>query len=275
MCWAVAVLAPILARGQEAPRPAPVVVQEATEDEEGRADCASYPLRLAFRVGGGAVLIKAPRGVRPAALTGARDKVRAILADADPAVVERLGAAHLSIIVAPHMGRFVDVPDLRDLAGVRNAFGQPVDLARGVFRPAVPRPERTPVGPGPARPTRHSPLLAVGEEDILRLVPCGPQSALHHEFAHAIHDLGLSAEQRTGWREAYEDARRRGLFRKRYAALNEDEFFAELSQAYFDVAPYFCSKAQLARVDRKAFDRLAEIYSSCPRDRPEGAGDGP
>jgi hypothetical protein len=156
------------------------------------------------------------------------------------------------------MGRFTDIPDLRDLRDTRNAFDQPLDQARGVFRSAE-RP--LPPNVKPDRPTRDHPLLVVGEEDILRLVPCGPQSALHHEFAHAIHHLALTVEQRAAWRERFAEAQRRGLFKKRYASLNEDEFFAEFTEAYFDVAPYFCSRGQLARIDRVTFDWLANIYS--------------
>jgi hypothetical protein len=260
--WAVVLLTPIAAFGQAVLRPDPSLPSNGGEDAS-EADREAYPLRVSLKLGEGSVLIKAPKGVRPAALTKARDKIRAILADADAEVVVRLGASRLAVVVVPHTGRFTDLPDLRDLAGSRNAFGQSLDLARGIFRSAdhEPMPPTGDARSGRPRPTRDSPMVAVGEEDILRLVPCGPQSALHHELAHAVHVLGLSPEQRTSWRELYEDARRRGLFKGRYASLNEGEFFAELSEAYFDVAPYFCSRPQLARVDRPAFDWLAKVYS--------------
>jgi hypothetical protein len=255
------ILGPFAIRAQEAGRPDPAA--RPTGGDDAGADRAAYPLRLRLGVGEGSILIKAPRGVRPAALRTARDTIRKVLADADPAIVQRLGDARLEVVLAPDTGRFTDLPDLRDLARTRNAFGQPLDRARGIFRAAEPPRSRS------SRPTRRSPLIVVGEEDVLRIQPCGPHSAFHHEFAHAVHALGLSPEQRAGWRGVYEDARRRGLFKGRYAALDEGEFFAELSQAYFDVAPYFCSRAQLARVDRPAFLRLAEVYSPRrPKDTP-------
>jgi hypothetical protein len=253
--------APVAIRGQVAGRP-DSSVPATGGGEDAEADRAAYPLRLSARVGEGSILIKAPGGIRPAALRTTRDMIGKILAEAEPAIVERLGTSRLEVILAPNMSRFTDLPDLRDLARTRNAFGQPLDLARGIFRGAEPPRSKS------RRPTRHSPLIAVGEEDILRIVPCGPHSAFHHEFAHALYNLALSPEQRAGWRDAFEGARRLGLFKDRYAALNEDEFFAELSQAYFDVAPHFCSRSQLARIDPAAFARLAEVYSSRPRDQP-------
>jgi hypothetical protein len=71
----------------------------------------------------------------------------------------------------------------------------------------------------------------------------------------------LTAEQRSHFSNEFLEARRHGLFMSRYATLNEEEFLAELSQAYFDVAPNFCTRPQLARVDRHAFLQLAKIYS--------------
>lgn len=231
-------------------------------DEAGKpeavseSDRAAYPQRVSVKVGEGAVVIKAARGVRPAALRVAGRLLRKILAETDESVVKRLGGARLEVILVSDMARFTDTPDLRDLARARNAFGQSLDVARGIFRMReMPWSKST-------RPSRNAPIVVVGEEDVLRIIPCGPQSNFHHEVAHAVHMLGMTREQRSGWREVYDGARERGLFKNRYAALNEDEFFADLSQAYFDVAPYFCSRAQLARVDADAYRFLTGIYSA-------------
>lgn len=223
---------------------------------EPAADLAAYPYRVRLTLDTGEILIKGPRGLLPAALRTARDKARQILADVDPDVVERLGAYQFQILVVPRGQRISDQPGLKMLARQSNPFGQPVDRVRGVFldHPGL-------LAWGPPRPTDNPPLLVIGEEDVLRIAPSGPHSTFHHEFAHAIHRLGLSEEQRSRWHDLFEAARRHGLFGKRYATVDDAEFFAELSSAYFDVAPYFCTKSQLAKVDRPAFLMLAEIYS--------------
>lgn len=256
---AVASLSPLASYGQAVP---PVAVPSASPKagDQDDPDRAAYPIRMDVKVGEGSILIKAPNGVRKAALTKAREKLWAILANTDPDVVRRMGNSGLVIILAPHMGKFTDIPDLHDLANVRNAFDQPLDLARGIFR--MPDPPLRDASEKPRRPTRDFPIVVVGEEDILRLIPCGPQSALHHEFAHAIHRLGLTQEQRVEWKEKYTAGTRAGLFKGRYASLSPDEYFAELSEAYFDVSPYFCSREQLARVAPKTYLFLANVYSS-------------
>ena len=80
-------LDPIAICGQTATPSSPL---STIEDKKDDADLAAYPVRLSFKVTKGSILIKGPKGVRPGALTKARDKIRVSLADADPAIVERL-----------------------------------------------------------------------------------------------------------------------------------------------------------------------------------------
>ncbi len=206
-----------------------------------------YPAKLEAAVGSGRVLLRAPAGIRRMTLPAARKTLNSMLDRADQEVVDRLGRSGLIVIVAPRMSRFTDLPELRGLARRRNAVGQPLDRIRAIF-----------LSPDP--PERPEPVVAVGEEDILRIPPAGPKSQLRHELAHAVYFHGLDDAERELWVEIYHAARHDGLFGKTYAATDVDEFFAELTLAYFDVAPYFCSREQLRQVAPEAFAFLDRVY---------------
>lgn len=207
-----------------------------------------YPVRLDLPAGSGTIVFKAPLGIRKAALGTARRKAALMLQHADPDVVERLGAAGLEVAVAPERSRFTDLPDLRPVRGQANLHGQQLDLVRAVYLPI-------------AVPGRLAPLVAVGEEDILRLPPLHqPHSQLHHELAHAVYFDGLTRAQRDAWIDLFRAHRLQGLFGRQYATLNPEEFFARLSEAYFDTAPFFCSREQLQRVSPAAFAFLDRVY---------------
>ncbi len=113
---------------------------------------------------------------------------------------------------------------------------------------------------------RIRPQVVISEENVLGLLPNG-QSTLHHELGHAIHRLGLTAKEQAEWTQIYQDAMRRKLFGKKYAVESEDEFFAELTQVYFDKEPYFCSSEQLQRVDSAASVFLDHVYRGGARAR--------
>jgi len=77
-----------------------------------------------------------------------------------------------------------------------------------------------------------------GEENLLSLPldRYDDESIAVHEFCHTI-DSTLSSVDST-WNErksrAYQNARRKGLFRDTYAISNAGEYWAEIAQAYFD-----------------------------------------
>lgn len=63
------------------------------------------------------------------------------------------------------------------------------------------------------------------------------RSVLLHELSHAVHHHLFDSEN-VHIKAAYQQAVGRGLYRERYAATNEKEYFAELSCAYFDRLAY-------------------------------------
>lgn len=87
--------------------------------------------------------------------------------------------------------------------------------------------------------TRRRPCVSCGEENLLRFPgdPYGTESILVHEFAHAMHDMGLKRIDEDfdpQLRAIYEQAMTEGLWTGKYAATNHHEYWAEGVQSYFD-----------------------------------------
>lgn len=78
-------------------------------------------------------------------------------------------------------------------------------------------------------------LVSCGEENLLKLEKdkYRGRDICVHEFAHAVRNLAMSQEARAKFDQQYERSIKKGLWIKGYAAVNGDEFFAELSMWYF------------------------------------------
>ena len=58
-----------------------------------------------------------------------------------------------------------------------------------------------------------------------------------HELAHTVMNVGLSERDRNRIRDRFDSTEVRRLWRGDFALENADEFFAEMSQAYFCANP--------------------------------------
>ncbi|RYD23550.1 MAG: hypothetical protein EOP88_03750 [Verrucomicrobiaceae bacterium] len=86
--------------------------------------------------------------------------------------------------------------------------------------------------------TRERPSVSCAEENVLccKGDPYSTESILVHEFAHAIHIMGLEKVDPTFDRrlkEAYDAAMAAGKWQKLYAAENHAEYWAEAVQSWF------------------------------------------
>mgnify|MGYP003642500588 CR=1 FL=1 len=87
--------------------------------------------------------------------------------------------------------------------------------------------------------SRERPAVSVGEENLLgyRGDPYSTESIMIHEFAHAIHQMGL-VEVDPAFQEKLEQAYSRagiaGLWKGKYAGTNPSEYWAEGVQSWFD-----------------------------------------
>jgi cyclophilin family peptidyl-prolyl cis-trans isomerase len=87
--------------------------------------------------------------------------------------------------------------------------------------------------------TPEAPAVSCAEENLLGFSddPYKQENILIHEFAHAIHSMGLNRVDPTfegRLREAYDSAQQRGLWRGTYAITSPAEYWAEAVQSWFD-----------------------------------------
>ena len=87
--------------------------------------------------------------------------------------------------------------------------------------------------------TRRAPAVSCAEENLL----CHPgdpyfqENICIHEFAHAIHQMGMIDVDPTfdeRLKQAYENAIAQGLWKDTYASGNRSEYWAEAAQSWFD-----------------------------------------
>lgn len=87
--------------------------------------------------------------------------------------------------------------------------------------------------------SQSDPVCSCGEENLLAYEgdPYSTECILIHEFAHNIHLRGMVNVDR-GFddevKKAYEEAKRSGLWKGKYASVNHHEYFAEGVQSWFD-----------------------------------------
>ncbi|MEW6305678.1 MAG: hypothetical protein AB1705_19540 [Verrucomicrobiota bacterium] len=124
--------------------------------------------------------------------------------------------------------------------------------------------------------TAARPAVSCGEENLLELPgdPYARENILIHEFAHAIHERGMSKVD-PGFdgrlKAAYESAKAAGLWQGTYAMQNRNEYWAEAAQSWFD-----CNRANDrehgpidTRDELKAYDPevaklLVEVFGDHP-----------
>lgn len=87
--------------------------------------------------------------------------------------------------------------------------------------------------------SKERPAVSCGAENLLCYPgdPYSTESIVVHEFAHAIHLLGLNLVDPTfddRLRVVYDTAMKAGLWRDTYAASNKQEYWAEGVQSWFD-----------------------------------------
>ncbi len=87
--------------------------------------------------------------------------------------------------------------------------------------------------------TKERPAVSAAEENLLEFWgdPYKGENILVHEFAHAIHLMGLNtldAGFQAKLEQTYQSALKKELWKGTYAATNAEEYWAEGVQSYFD-----------------------------------------
>ncbi len=87
--------------------------------------------------------------------------------------------------------------------------------------------------------SRQRPAVSVGEENLLGYKgdPYATESIMIHEFAHAIHLMGINQIDEGFQKQlegAFARAKLKGLWKGKYAGTNPSEYWAESVQSWFD-----------------------------------------
>ena len=164
----------------------------------------------------GGLPVVASHRVAPQALQEARFLILQMLGHR-PEVLEAMAANGVRYTVMAHDEWTTDVPEHADLEPARYWDRR----ARGLGA------------------TRHRPSVSCGEENLLGLPgdPYASENILIHEFAHALHQMGLVTTDPTfdpRLNDAYNEAVREGRWKGTYAESNRNEYWAEGVQSYFD-----------------------------------------
>ena len=120
--------------------------------------------------------------------------------------------------------------------------------------------------------TKHRPAVSCGEENLLCLPgdPYSTENILVHEFAHAIHEMGLvdvDPKFDTRLEKIYKSAMDNGLYKDTYAATNRMEYWAESVQSWFytnrendNQHNYVNTREELKEYDPKMAELIQEIF---------------
>lgn len=124
--------------------------------------------------------------------------------------------------------------------------------------------------------SRARPSVSCGEENLLCLSgdPYRGENILIHEFAHAIHQMGVNSIDKSfdkRLKNTFEDALAAGLWKGTYAASNPGEYWAEGVQSWFDcnqkkggVHNGIGTRAQLKEYDPGLCKLILEIFGDKP-----------
>lgn len=198
-------------------------------------------------------------GASASAVRNARTLLRAVLADADQRVLDRLVAIGARVEIIPRNKRLTDLPHFAGLKGKTTFDGRLWDRTRGAGN------ARWADGTGVS--------CAVSEENLTDAAWTGypPGFLFVHEFAHLVHlnalavggapDAGPRANDVWNAYHAVMDrAKTTGL--GKYADSNSREAFAEAAAAYFGVSDEGITREQLRKRSPELYAAVKSVYGS-------------
>lgn len=176
-----------------------------------------------------------------------------MLADVDQSIVHRMLILGAAIGIIGKDQNTTDIPAHRHLKGQKSSDGRDFDeRIRGLGGNLA------------------IPWTTVGEENITmindRRYPY--ESILVHEFAHCVMNVGLAGQPtRKRIKAAYKAAMDKKLYNpSSYLASNEDEYWAEATQAWFeatvrlDAASNMVTRKAVKKIDPELAEILIEVW---------------
>jgi hypothetical protein len=205
------------------------------------------------------ILIKAPASVDGGALTAAAVIVTQMLGNVRSDIRARLMASKAAIAITPKDRYVTALPEFARQSGRKDGTGREYDSFNIRGLGAV-------VGQS---------VTATAEENLLHLSgdTMKGMSVTHHEFAHAVMNLGFNRADRKAWTKIYRNGEANILFKDcgtegDFAMHNPDEYWAVLSTAYFSRNwPVLNTPAIILSHDSAAYEFLRKIYGPPPSQR--------
>ena len=200
------------------------------------------------------IRIKASAAVDSKALDVASNIVGLMLAH-QPDVAQRMSDAGASLAIIPKDRYITEIPELSYLQGRLDPNGNPYDsfTVRGAGGMTG---QTTTV-------TSEENLLGL-DEDRTRF---WAEDITVHEWSHAIENLGLNTATRAESRKLFDRAREAGLWPGTFAMAVDGgrEFFAELTQSFFEVNNELGGRAELSEDNEEGiladvFEALKDVY---------------
>lgn len=178
-------------------------------------------------------------------------KTVTIMLQERPDIARRMKNNKAAVAIIPSKSFITVLPEFADMSGKNDSNGNPYNSFNIRGAGGIPR----------------QPVTATSEENLLRAKGdrFGGESVICHEFAHAIMNLGFTGDEKHRWMAIYSNAKRRNLFPKAFAMTHPDEYWAELSQSYFNVNNEINNIAYIKQQDPDAFAFLQSIYGNPSR----------
>jgi hypothetical protein len=200
--------------------------------------------------------IAAGPSVDPAALVQAYVRLEKMLSHRED-IRGRMAARGAALVIIPKDSPMTALPEFANLAGRSTSDGRPYS-----------GPQIRGLGGSSGQPASSS-----AEENLLKLdtdIFHGEDITIH-EFAHGVMNVGFSAAELGQWTRIYREEAFADVFTGTYAQVDEDEFWAEMSQVWFRGATVYNagigSPEQMAEVAPQAYAFLQAVYGEpAPKD---------
>jgi hypothetical protein len=191
------------------------------------------------------IQIIAPETVLPLALERAAEIVMLMMSGRD-GLTECMKSQRAVLAIIPENHFVTELPEFSHLSGRMDLNGNPYDSLNIRGLGAIP----------------SNPVTATSEENLLKRPTdrFRNEDITVHEFAHALMNLCWSEADRKLWTDLYIASKDSVIFANTFSQVNIDEFFAEVSQSYFEVNNEIGGRSSLDLSNHDLLMALQEFY---------------
>ena len=194
------------------------------------------------------IFIKANSKVDPRALESAKS-ILEIMLGGRPDIPKSLREKRAELAIIAKGDYITQLPEFSYLSGRIDPNGNQYDSFKVRGAGAIPT----------------QPVTATSEENLLKQDKTfWNEDITYHEYAHAIMNLAFTSSDHRILTGLYNSAKQNNLFLGAFAMVNRDEFWAELTQSYFNVNNEIGGREVIRAKAPDAFAFLEHIYRNEP-----------